>query len=860
MELKKYQRRVVEEVERFLRALARERAAGNQRHGSKDAWEALRLGRYEERRNGLNEDLPTICIKVPTGGGKTLLATQVLGSVYRTILCERNGAGLVVWVVPSSQIYRDTLRRLRDRRDMYRLMLEHAVSRRIEVWEKGEIARLSPARLRDCLNILIVQLASTNRETKDQLKFFKDSGGSIVDHFPHEGDLAAHRALKEMVPNLELLEGGELIKTSAGNLVRLCRPAVILDEGHKATSALARRTIEGFNASIVVELSATPVKWKDGTGAVRTPNIVSRVSGEELLDEQMIKIPINIATSGIKKWEDVLTKARDKRAALAAAAARHASATGATLIRPIVLVQVERTGQDQRAKGYIHAEQVKEYLIQRLNVPERAIAIKSAENDGLEDVNLEDEGCPIEWIITKSALQEGWDCPFAYILCSLNESGSNVAMTQLVGRILRQPFQTKTKRPELDESYVFCLRESAGAAAQIVKKALEKEGYEGSNEALVRDSSAEDRAAKPHRIPIRTIFTRQYGKPFKGKIYLPRFCVKDDRGRVRPLDYFQDLISRVDVDGFEYGAIDWNLNEEVSAARDCFQRITLGGESQAVHETMVDHTEDDGRVLAWLVANLGFDFLSHKQLRRVAERVYRRLCESHLSGMVKGRLVTVKFIVRERIAEWLTAQVDRQTEAAFRELFDKGRIFFFLDCKECNFEIPEFITLEATRTIRTLQHDDGGSIAKFLFELVPENSVNEYEKQIALVMDRDKNVLWWYRNLVGEGHFAVQGYKKERIYPDFVVQRNHKGAKYHTVLVFESKGGHLKGNPDTMYKQRVASYFEKAGHLVKWQELGKEFKDHIFRFQVLDETTEQGREWKDRLRSILASPFEHAGE
>ena len=147
MDLKQYQRRVVDEVHAYLQAVARERAEGNRKHAALDAWEATRLGLYAERRNGLGEDLPTFCIKVPTGGGKTLLATQILGSIYRTILRDRNGAGLVLWVVPSSQIYRDTLRRLRDRGDMYRLMLEHAVSRRIEVWEKQEIARLTPARL-----------------------------------------------------------------------------------------------------------------------------------------------------------------------------------------------------------------------------------------------------------------------------------------------------------------------------------------------------------------------------------------------------------------------------------------------------------------------------------------------------------------------------------------------------------------------------------------------------------------------------------------------------------------------------------------------------------------------------------------
>jgi type III restriction enzyme len=105
MELKKYQRRVSDEVKAYLFELAKQQAAGN-RHAALDAWEELRVpGRqYIERRNQLGNDRPNFCLKVPTGGGKTLLATQVLGSIYSTILEKRNGAGLVLWVVPSDQI------------------------------------------------------------------------------------------------------------------------------------------------------------------------------------------------------------------------------------------------------------------------------------------------------------------------------------------------------------------------------------------------------------------------------------------------------------------------------------------------------------------------------------------------------------------------------------------------------------------------------------------------------------------------------------------------------------------------------------------------------------------------------------
>lgn len=844
MELKDYQRRVVDEVERYLRALAKERDAGNKKHAAQDAWEELRLGRYEERKNGLAEDLPTFCIKVPTGGGKTLLATQALGSIYRTILRERNGSGLVLWVVPSSQIYRDTLKRLRDRQDMYRMMLEHAASRRIEMWEKNELTRLSPARLRDCLNILIVQLASTNRETKEQLKFFRDSGGTIVDHFPPEDDIEAHRALRQQVPNLEVIEGTDLIKTSVGNLVRLCRPPVIMDEGHKATSDLARRTIEGFNASIIVELSATPQ-----AGA----NIVSRVSGDELLEEEMIKLPLNVVTSGRKKWQDVLTAARDKRESLARKAEEFESATGPNRhIRPIVLVQVQRTGAAQRDGKLIHAEDVREYLRQKLDVAEGAVVVKSAEDDGLAEVDdLMDPGCPVQWIITKSALQEGWDCPFAYILVSLDNTGSGRAMTQLVGRVLRQPYQERAPREfaELNESYAYCLHDKPAEVLRHVKSALEKEGYEGDAASLVSAGDGEGKKPLERVAEWRPGIRELYRRPFEGKIYLPRFCVKEGR-EYEPLDYFRHLVSRVDVEAFEYEGINWDLAKEVEKER--MYRVTLGEAPTRERETDVDLWESDERVLAWMASNLNFPYLSHKQLKKVVARACERVCEDH---MVKGRLAGVKAGVRARLESFVQDQVDRQTERAFGNLFDEGRVLFYLQCSDCRFEIPDSVRIESKGggAIEPLMHPDGGALENSLFDFVEKEGQNQYEREVALVLDRDANVLWWLRNKVGPENFTIQGYKRTRIYPDFVVQSRFEGKPMNRVLVIESKGQHLEGNRDTDYKRKVATYFERAGKRVTWQQLGEEFKDHVFRFQVLDERQELGRQWVDELSELLAA-------
>jgi type III restriction enzyme len=846
MRLKRYQDRVVAEVGTYLDALAKEWSAGSLKHAAKDAWEAVGV-RHPfqcERRNGLGRDLPTFCIKVPTGGGKTLLATQILGDAYRRYLPERNGAGLVLWVVPSDQIYKDTLRNLRDRGHICRESLEFAVSRRIEVWEKQELARITPGQLASCLNILLVKLQGTNRQDRESLKFFRDSGGNIAQHFPAEDDPEAHRALRERIPNLDMIDanadtGVWLSKTSIANLVRLCEPVVILDEGHRATSQLARETIEGFNSRLVVELSATPAA---------EANTLVKVTGKELLDEQMIKLPINVQNTQQNSWMNVVTAARDKRLELAGKA-EECFRAGQPLIRPIVLVQVERTGSDQRGGPYIHSEDVREYLSQRLGVPEQAIAVKTSEKDDIEGLDLMGEACPVEWIITKAALQEGWDCPFAYILVSLCSTGSQRAMTQLVGRILRQPQQTRTPVPELNESYVYCLRRRAADVIADVKHALESEGYEG-DAASVTDRSGGGGAPAVRVARIRPEFTREYKRPFEGRIFLPRFCVKHGN-EFEALDYFRHLLAKVEVADFAYDTIDWDLDAAMTAAKNQFYRITLGEETRG-QETAAVVMEADDSVKAWLVANMGFEWFSAKQQRLIVEAVCARLSK------YAGQLGLLKFALLDRIGSasgdkpgFVQRETDRLTENEFYRIHKAKRLGFFLECIEGRFEIPAEVRQRGTRKLR---HDNDEEVARNLFDFVPDDSLNEYEKSVALFLDRQPQVLWWYRNIVGPGNFWVQGHKRNRIYPDFVVQRQKRQEEFPfaTVFVVESKGKHLRETLDTRYKRDMAKVFGEIGREVRWQDLGEGFEKNRFRFQVFDESEWADRDWQGEAREALA--------
>jgi type III restriction enzyme len=61
------------------------------------------------------------------------------------------------------------------------------------------------------------------------------------------------------------------------------------------------------------------------------------------------------------------------------------------------------------------------------------VAEKSSAEDELTVHDLLAENCPVRFIITKAALQEGWDCPFAYVLAVLDQTTAGTALTQMIG-------------------------------------------------------------------------------------------------------------------------------------------------------------------------------------------------------------------------------------------------------------------------------------------------------------------------------------------------------------------------------------------------------------------------------------------
>ena len=82
-------------------------------------------------------------------------------------------------------------------------------------------------------------------------------------------------------------------------------------------------------------------------------------------------------------------------------------------------------------------EAVVQFLTDDKRIPRDQIAIHAtghAELDAITDITA--PSCPVRYVITVQKLREGWDCPFAYILCSVAELNSPTAVEQL-GRVLR---------------------------------------------------------------------------------------------------------------------------------------------------------------------------------------------------------------------------------------------------------------------------------------------------------------------------------------------------------------------------------------------------------------------------------------
>ncbi|HNY48692.1 MAG TPA: DEAD/DEAH box helicase family protein, partial [Casimicrobium sp.] len=245
-------------------------------------------------------------------------------------------------------------------------------------------------------------------------------------------------------------------KRSLANWLALQSPIVIVDEAHNAKTDKSFTTLARLNPAMILELTATPVPGK--------ADLLYHVSAQQLQAENMIKMPIMLAEHK-DGWEKAVLAAIQTRGALADAAVKE-QAAGRGYIRPIVLFQATNENGD------VPPEKLRAYLRDELKIAPQEIAVATGTTRELEEADLASPACRITYIITVQALREGWDCPFAYVLCSLQNLRSATAVEQLLGRVLRMPYATARGEAALNRAYAHVCEASTGYAAKALADRL----------------------------------------------------------------------------------------------------------------------------------------------------------------------------------------------------------------------------------------------------------------------------------------------------------------------------------------------------------------------------------------------------
>lgn len=825
MEFKEYQIKVLERLDQYLIVLKdkkqdEEDFAEFQRSKGKtpppsnyctDAWDKLNEQRllptfhdrrghehiadYINRKDGLNRPIPNICLKVPTAGGKTLLATAALERINTDYFQQQTG--FVLWVVPSDSIYKQTWKNLANREHPYRQVLERASGGRVKLLEKTD--SFTRQDVGEYLCVMLLMLQSSARKSKETLRMFRDSG-KFSSFFPDVDDYHANNDLLNKVRNLETNDLGDgegvmagvSVRHSLGNTLRLVQPAIVIDEGHKAYSETARVTLSSFNPRFMMELSATPNHRE------RHSNILVDVPGTALKNEQMIKLPINIFNFDRADWKYTLSQSHEELSKLQKKAKKLLKNDG-RYIRPLMVIRADRTGKDQRDGDHVHAEDVREYLINNLGVKPERVRVKSASIDEIGDEDLLSEFSEVRYIITKDALREGWDCPFAYILTILSKTTAPTAMTQMIGRVLRQPEAHETNIQELNECYVFCFDQEVQQAVESVRKGLEEEG--------MSDLGAEVKARTDgDGIQVKTVKVNRKSA-FKGaKIFLPQVLHREGKKGYRPLDYHRDILADLPWESFSFTQKEKFTPDDQDKLDKTITRITMANEDG---QFKLPYTTDSGT--SEVETELDFPFMV-RQIMDVVPNPWQatRIIEETLSTLEKRglsieRIFANRLFLLKEIRRDLQQQISQASESLFREKLTKEKITFRLissgDSK-LNWELAETIEITVRDEDRVFQRRNGEQLNRFLYEKVYEKEFNGLEQEVAWYMDDNESIKWWHR-LVARQDYHLQGWQKNKIYPDFLacVKGLPDGNCKFTVL--ETKGQHLVGNEDTDYKGRL---------------------------------------------------------
>lgn len=792
------------------------------------------------------EGTPYVCLRIPTGGGKTVMGAHIIQAAGDAYL-ERTYP-LVMWMVPTTQIKTQTLQAFKDPRHPYRQELDEAFGGNVALYDVEDFAQIRPADLGTKVCVVISTMAALRVENQE--------GRKVYDY--HE-DLEPHFAGSVSdLPYLEQNAAGKAIASFA-NLLKLHGPLVITDEAHNANTPLSYEVYQRLGAKVVVELTATPEASKS--------NVLVSVSAFELKVANMIKFPV-VLKEHVGQWEAAVGSAVARRNELSKTALGEPD-----YIRPILLIQAEN------AKGTATVEEVKRHLIDNEKVPEKAIAIATGDQREIDGVDLFAKDCPIEVIITKQALKEGWDCSFAYVFCSVAQVKSDKDIQQLLGRVLRMPYATRRKQEAMNKAYAHVTTTHFNLAAAELTKSLIDIGFNpleavgavqheptpgpglglqgGANpvptppkttvavskqpdltnvperdqgnvvfvpneegkggtveitgelddstvEAITLAAPAKEREDVAATIERHQIASKAVKAPSQnGAVFsVPRLCVMEqgelefiESGAVPPgftwdlLAYPPDLSSlkfNADSQTFEVDLVD----EKVTYTKiDDDVNTYLPGFAK-------DRTEAD--LVGWLDQKIRDPAVKQPVLREWVRRAISGLSQDR--GFSLSQLLNGQFVLRRKLSEQLQlAKVEALKDGFQQALFGNAADVVVSDEPDAMFTYPADMTLYPAHS-----YYQGGTyrFRKHYYPFVGDlqwktagGKVGE-EFLCAQAIDQLDEVEFWVRNLVDRSQFWMPT-AKQRTYPDFVAR-----LKDGRLLVVEYKGGD-RYSSDTEKEKRM---------------------------------------------------------
>jgi type III restriction enzyme len=312
-------------------------------------------------------EVPCVCLRIPTGGGKTVMAAHAVPLLARE--WRATDAPVAVWLVPSDTIRSQTLKALQTAGHPYRAALEAHYGPGVKVCALEDVAQIAPPDWGRQAVVVVATIQSFRIEETGQRNVYSFSE-AFEPHF--RGTDAQRLAVLQPLPDAvvaaeEAAQDGKGVlkgfvgqpRWSLANWLALHEPILIVDEAHNTKTDKSFTALKRLNPSFILELTATPIP-------ART-NVLYHVSAQELAAESMIKLPIALAEHP-QGWPQAVFAAVQTQRALEAEALKDEAEGGygdKGYVRPIVLFQA------QNADDEMPPEALRRHLIDELHIPAR---------------------------------------------------------------------------------------------------------------------------------------------------------------------------------------------------------------------------------------------------------------------------------------------------------------------------------------------------------------------------------------------------------------------------------------------------------------------------------------------------------